>query len=245
MNAIKPLARTRDTVTLSRVDFEALVRSAEDATDLAAVDAHRAYEDRVGWDKARRNYLTVDETRRLLDGESPVRVWREKRGIAQRALAEAANVAVSYLSEIEGSKKPGSPGTLHRIAIVLETPLENLTGAPGVDTGLRPVNRAEMAADRLASLAGGEAVDRDQLVRETRAVVAEWSQIAARDGTRNQIGAALQALTLRLRDISSEWRHRSIEMDRNGDAPAAVRIRGGIRSLEAAIDVLREEYRKR
>jgi hypothetical protein len=34
-------------------------------------------------------------------------------------------------------------------------------------------------------------------------------------------------------------------MDRNGDAPAAVRIRGGIRSLEAAIDVLREEYRKR
>jgi hypothetical protein len=42
MKAIKLLAQTRDTVTLNRSDFEALVRCAEDAIDLAAVDAHRA-----------------------------------------------------------------------------------------------------------------------------------------------------------------------------------------------------------
>jgi len=69
MKAIKPLARTRDTVTLKRADFEALVRCAEDAIDLAAVQAHRAYEDRVGWEIARRTYLTADEARRLLDGD--------------------------------------------------------------------------------------------------------------------------------------------------------------------------------
>jgi transcriptional regulator with XRE-family HTH domain len=181
-----------------------------------------------------------------LDGESPVRVWREKRGITQRALAEAANVAVSYLSEIEGGgKQPRSPATLHRIAIVLETPPENQTGVPVAEAGLRAVNRAETAAERLASLAGREGAGRGRLVCDARTIVAEWTQIAGRGGTRNQIGAALQALTLCLRDISSEWRHRSIEMDRHDDAPAAVRTRDGIHSLVVAIDVLREEYRKR
>jgi hypothetical protein len=71
MNVIKPLSQTRDAITLRRSDFDALVRSADNAADLAAVDAHRAYEDRVGWETARRNYLTVDQARRLLDGESP------------------------------------------------------------------------------------------------------------------------------------------------------------------------------
>ena len=126
MTVIKPLAETPKTVTLTRADFTALVHAAEDAADLAAVDAHRAYEDRVGWETARRNYLTADEARRLLDGASAVRVWREKRGMTQRALAEAARVAVGYLAEIEGRKKPGSAGVLHRIAGVLEVPMEDL-----------------------------------------------------------------------------------------------------------------------
>ncbi|HVC62282.1 MAG TPA: helix-turn-helix transcriptional regulator [Acetobacteraceae bacterium] len=132
MTMIKPLAETRETVTLTRADFDALVHAAEDAADLAAVEAHRAYEDRVGWDTARRNYLTADEARRLLNGDSAVRVWREKRGIKQRALAEAAAVSVGYLAEIEGGKKPGSAGALCRIAGVLDVPMEELAvrGAP-------------------------------------------------------------------------------------------------------------------
>jgi DNA-binding XRE family transcriptional regulator len=132
MSLIKPLAETPETVTLTRADFDALPHAAEDAADLASVEAHRAYEDRVGWETARRNYLTADEARRLLDGISAVRVWREKRGMTQRALAEAAEVAVGYLAEIEGGKKPGSASALRRIAGVLDVPMENLVvgGAP-------------------------------------------------------------------------------------------------------------------
>jgi transcriptional regulator with XRE-family HTH domain len=245
MNAIKPLARTRDTITLKRADFDALVRSVEDAVDLAAVEGHRAYEDRVGWETARRNYLTADEARRLLDGESPVRVWREKRGIQQRALAEAAEVAVSYLSEIEGGKKPGSPGALRRIASVLEVPMETLTGMHIAEVGLKPVNQAEMAAERLAAAAASTGATRDRLTDEARVVVAEWMEIAGRDGGRNRVGAALQALALCLREISSDWRHRSIELDQNGDKRAAMRMRSELDTLESAIDVVREEYRKR
>lgn len=53
------------------------------------------------------NYPTSQEARRLMDGDNPVGVWRDKRGMTQSALAEAANLGVSYLSEIEGGKKSG------------------------------------------------------------------------------------------------------------------------------------------
>jgi hypothetical protein len=67
MTVIRLLAETKKTVTLKRKDFEALLDAAADAANLAAVRSHRAYEDRVGWETARRSYLTVDEARRLLD----------------------------------------------------------------------------------------------------------------------------------------------------------------------------------
>jgi DNA-binding XRE family transcriptional regulator len=112
---------------LRRKDYDALVRAAEDAADLAALEAHRAHEDRVGWAVARRSYLTSDEARRLLDGANPVRVWREKREMTQRALAETARVAVSYLSEIETGKKPGSFAAMQRIAGALEVPVGDIS----------------------------------------------------------------------------------------------------------------------
>jgi transcriptional regulator with XRE-family HTH domain len=189
---------------LRRADFEALVRSAEDAADLAAVEAHRAYEDRVGWETARRNYLTADEVRRLLDGENPVRVWREKRGIKQRTLAEAAEVAVSYLAEIEGGKKPGSSGALQRIAGVLEVPLEPLVGAAGTASpGLRPVSCAEAAVAHLVSQARGGA-SWDGLTTEVRAIVGKWRNVAEQRGAQNQVKAAIEALVLRLSDARKE-----------------------------------------
>jgi hypothetical protein len=49
MSAIKPLAETPETVPLTRADFNALLDAAEGAADLASVEAHRAYEDFVGW----------------------------------------------------------------------------------------------------------------------------------------------------------------------------------------------------
>lgn len=132
MTEIKILAETPDTVTLRRTDFKALVAAAEDAADLAAVRAHRAYEDRVGWPAARRNYLSRREAQRLLDGESPVRVWREKRGLSQRALAAAAQISPSYLAEIESGRKPGSKNALLGIATVLEVLFEELVHPLGI-----------------------------------------------------------------------------------------------------------------
>ena len=152
MTVIKPLAETPETVTLTRGDFDALLQAAEDAADLMAVEAHRAYEDRVGWATARQNYLTSAEARRLLGGDHPVRVWRDKRSMTQRALAEAAGLGVSYLSEIESGKKPGSAAALHRIAAALDVPMEQLLV---VEPTLRPAPRDDERSARRARRQSG------------------------------------------------------------------------------------------
>jgi transcriptional regulator with XRE-family HTH domain len=244
MNAIKPLEQTRETVTLRREDFEALLRTAEDAADLAAVQAHHDYEDRVGWDTARRSYLTGDEARRLLDGESPTRVWREKRGMKQRDLAAAAEVAASYLAEIEAGKKPGSIGAMQRIASILDVPFNDLTDVPAVSGGLRPVILSGDAARQLADLAE-KAGDREQLEEATHAIVAEWRTIAKRDRVEHQVGAAIQALRFTVTAILTDWARRSIELERNAEARAARRMKRASEALEAAIEVLGTEYRTR
>jgi DNA-binding XRE family transcriptional regulator len=127
MTKFKLLAETEKTVTLKRRDYQALLDAAEDRADLAAVASHRSHEKSVGWDVARRDYLTRAEASRALAGEHPVRIWRQKRGMTQRALAEAAHVSASYLTEIETGKKPGSADALRRLASVLETAMEALT----------------------------------------------------------------------------------------------------------------------
>ena len=53
---------------------------------------------------------------RLLDGENPVRVWREHRGLSLRALAEQADTTPSTLSAIETGKSGGQGATLRRLA---------------------------------------------------------------------------------------------------------------------------------
>jgi len=244
MSKIKLLAQTDRTVTLRRADFETLLDAAEDKVDLTVVESHRAYEKRVGWNVARRNYLTRDEAERALAGESLVRIWREKRGMTQRALAEAARVSPAYLAEIEAGKKPGSKEAVQRLAQVLEVPMENLMdGTPPISAAtLQPVTRSDKAAARLAKLAeaGG---DEQQLADEARLIVAEWIEIADRDGVRHQIKAAIWALRNATTALSTEWARRSIEQDRIHDTGAARRLRNVSRALEAAIDALTAESR--
>ena len=69
--------------------------------------------------------------RRILGDESRVKVWREKRGLSQRALAEQAGVSPSYPAETETWKKPGSADALRKLSQVLAIPMENLVSRPG------------------------------------------------------------------------------------------------------------------
>jgi DNA-binding Xre family transcriptional regulator len=120
------MSDTTETVTLTRAEYEALIERLEDAEDLAAVAAAEAREAALGKEKARADHLPIELVRRLSAGEHPVRVWRVHRGLGRDALAAAAGVAPSYLSEIETRRKPGSFGALAKLAAALRVSLDDL-----------------------------------------------------------------------------------------------------------------------
>jgi transcriptional regulator with XRE-family HTH domain len=63
---------------------------------------------------------------RMLDGESPVAVWREFRGLSAKALADAAGITQAYLSQIESGKRDGTVGTMKKIASALNVSIDDL-----------------------------------------------------------------------------------------------------------------------
>jgi len=66
----------------------------------------------------------------VLDGENPIKVWREYRGLGQRQLAEAVGVSTSYLSQIETGKRTGTTEVLTAIAKVLRIALDDIVVSP-------------------------------------------------------------------------------------------------------------------
>jgi DNA-binding Xre family transcriptional regulator len=120
------MSDTTETVTLTRAEYEALIARLEDAEDLAVVAAAEAREAALGKESARADYLPIELVRRLSAGEHPVRVWRAHRGLTREALAAAAGIAPSYLSEIETRRKPGSFSALAKLAAALRVSLDDL-----------------------------------------------------------------------------------------------------------------------
>ena len=126
MNAIHLIARTHDTVTLSLIDYEALLTAAEDAEDVRTLRAAEARETEIGVEAARADDLSDDLVGRLLAGEHPITIWREHRGLSVSALAERAGVSRSYLAEIEALKKPGSIQAFRGLASALGLAVDDL-----------------------------------------------------------------------------------------------------------------------
>lgn len=65
----------------------------------------------------------------ILDGESPIKVWREHRGLTQQTLAGQAGISIPYLSQLETGKRKGSLEVLNAIARTLRVSLDDLVSA--------------------------------------------------------------------------------------------------------------------
>jgi DNA-binding XRE family transcriptional regulator len=103
-------------------DYQHFLELLEDEADARVVaEFHEAY-------TAGREFLVPDEiVRRELAGESPIRLWREHRGLTQQELAKRAKISKPYLSQIETGKRQGTVETLSAIAHSLDVPLDVLT----------------------------------------------------------------------------------------------------------------------
>lgn len=66
----------------------------------------------------------------IMDGENPIKVWREYRGLTQQDLAQAAGISASYLSQIETGKREGTTAVLQTIARALNLTLDDVVYTP-------------------------------------------------------------------------------------------------------------------
>lgn len=97
-------------------EYMQLVEMAEDKSDLALYHEARASSEES---------IPVDVVNRLLDGESPVKVWREYRKLTQQDLADACGVSAAYISLIE-SGQSASLKVMRAIAKRLNLALSDL-----------------------------------------------------------------------------------------------------------------------
>lgn len=93
----------------------------ENAADIAAYDSSK---EKLA--KGEEELLPSVFANRILDGESPVRVWRNFRGISAKDLGSACSMSAAYLSEIENGHKEGSVTVLKKLAEALHVSLEVL-----------------------------------------------------------------------------------------------------------------------
>ncbi|NUA99729.1 helix-turn-helix domain-containing protein [Azospirillum melinis] len=99
-------------------EYERLLEAADEAAALQAYDAYK---------EAAPETFPDEVAGRLLDGEHPVKVFREHRGMTQSQLAQAAGLKQSYVSQIESGVRTGSVDVLKRIAAALRVDLNDLS----------------------------------------------------------------------------------------------------------------------
>jgi len=108
-------------IVLSRRNYDALIQRIEDLEDSLTT---ASFERKLA--AGEEELVPAEYVNRMSEGESPIRVWRDFRGMAAKDLAAAAGISTAYLSEIETGKKDGSVATLKAIADVLKLDLDDL-----------------------------------------------------------------------------------------------------------------------
>ena len=102
-------------------EWRRLVELAEEAADIR--DAEQAMRE---LERGEDELVPGEIVARLLDGEPPVRVWREYRGLTQAQLAERADITQGAVAQIESGKRRGSVDLLRKLAAALEVEVDDL-----------------------------------------------------------------------------------------------------------------------
>ena len=113
-----------ETVTIPRAEHDRLRAAEEDFEDLRAALAVR---ERI--EAGTEELVPAAVADRLIDGTSPLKVWREHRTLSQSALARASGVNRVQIADIEAKRATGSPRTLRALADALRLTIDDLLPA--------------------------------------------------------------------------------------------------------------------
>lgn len=104
-------------ITIPRAEYDRLREAAENLADLEALEHAIA----TGGESIPSEYV-----KRMINGENPVRVYRDLRGLTQSALATASGVNRVQIADIEAGRKTGSVATLGKLATALRVTIDDL-----------------------------------------------------------------------------------------------------------------------
>jgi mRNA interferase RelE/StbE len=108
-------------VTIPREEYDRLRQAADDLADLSAYDGAKAAL-AAGGDEL----VPADYAKRLIAGESPLRVWRELRGLSQVKLGAVSGVDRVQIADIEAGRGKGSVETVRKLADALGVLMDDL-----------------------------------------------------------------------------------------------------------------------
>ena len=109
------------TVTIPRAEYERLCALEEEFADIQAA---LSVEARIA--SGEEELIPAQVVDRLIDRESPLRVWREYRALSQSALARASGVNRVQIVDIEAGRNSGSVHTLRKLADALRVTVDDL-----------------------------------------------------------------------------------------------------------------------
>ena len=124
-----------ETVTIPKAEYDRLRALEEDFADIQtalAVEARLA--------AGEEELIPAAVVDRLLDGEPPLRVWREFRNLTQSDLARASGVNRAQIVDIESDRNSGSVRTLRKLADALRVTVDDLVPSTDHDTEERCSN---------------------------------------------------------------------------------------------------------
>jgi DNA-binding XRE family transcriptional regulator len=102
---------------LPYAEYERLLAIAEDKMDAADVLAYR---------EAREESFPESLVDALVNGDHPIKAYRNYRQLTQQELAERIGKSKPYIAKLEAGERTGTIDVLARIAEVLEVDLDQL-----------------------------------------------------------------------------------------------------------------------
>lgn len=109
-------------------EYQRLVAEAEMLQDIRDYDQVK-----LAIAHGKEELIPGEVTYALLDGENPIRIWREYRGLTQRQVAEAAGISKPYLSQLESGQRKGATDVLAAVARALNVSLDDVVMSEAED----------------------------------------------------------------------------------------------------------------
>ena len=111
-------------VIQSKKDFEQMSALAKLGEEQIEAEDIRSIKTRIA--SGEEEVFPHNVVKQLIEGQSPVRVYREFRGLTMTQLAQKAGLSQSLISEIEAGKKDGGMRAMKALAAALGTSIDDL-----------------------------------------------------------------------------------------------------------------------